>query len=61
MEFQGYSMFDEDPDLYKCAFADALQQLSESQLRKLAGNSMHMRAIGTCLLFALVGLHRVVE
>ena len=58
MEMQGHLLFDAEDDPFKCSFSKGLENLSDGQVRALAGNGMHIRAIGACLLFALIGLKR---
>jgi len=52
LECQGYQIYDTDAsDDFHCAFTPFLRTLPDSTLRRLAGNGMHLRAIGTALLF----------
>ena len=57
-EVQGFAIFDKNiPEVYMCPFRhillDSSNSMSETSLRRMAGNGMSMPCIGACLCFAL--------
>ena len=57
-EAQGYVIYEDGDDKFKCEFIDGLSQLSGSKLRRFAGNGMHLRSVGTVFLFVLACTRR---
>ena len=51
LELQGLNIWDNDE--FQCEFASALRQLSERQVRQMAGNAMHLRVVGVAIMFCL--------
>ena len=52
LEVMGFKMFGDSP----CSAALVLNSLTGTEQRSLAGNSMHMAAIGSVLMFLLAGV-----
>ena len=50
-EIQGHNIFDNDSS--QCSFTNVLRELSDRKVRQLAGNSMHLRAVGTVTMYAM--------
>ena len=62
LEMQGYTIYGErlsDSDPLACPVADLLQTMPVSHIKSMAGNSMHLAAIGCVLMFVLAGTERV--
>ena len=53
----GYQIYDEDDQ--QCELIQILQKHSDRKLRQLTGNAMHLRAVGTCIMFILAGTERI--
>ena len=58
MELQGYNIFDESSssasmDEHVCQFSTFLKTLPNAKLREMAGNAMHLRVMGTVLMFLM--------
>ena len=51
-EVQGHTIYDDTP-YRNLVLKEALAKQTESELRKLSGNSMHLACVGTILMFAL--------
>ena len=49
LECQGYNVYDED--IYKSDILAQLETRSDSCVKRLVGNAMHLRAVGTTLMF----------
>ena len=49
LEVMGYNIYDDDE--YKCEFAEFLRSLSAQRFRGMTGNGMHLRAVGSILMF----------
>ena len=60
METLGYGMYAE-PSSARASFADAVADMTESQVRCLAGNGMHAAAVGSVLMFVLAGTRIVLS
>ena len=55
-EIQGYNVYDADST--QCDFLHILRALSDRKVRQLAGNAMHLRAVGTAIMFILACTQR---
>lgn len=68
LEFQGYNIFGAsdgdtagtrgDLEKYKCEFSDSLSKMSDSGLRKAAGNAMHLRVVAAVVCFTIACTER---
>lgn len=55
-EVQGFNVYgaeNGDHDEYTCSFFKTLSSLSESHVKAMAGNAMHLRVLAAILLFTL--------
>ena len=49
LEVMGYNIYDDDE--YKCEFVEFLNSIGEQHLRAMTGNGMHLRAVGSIVMF----------
>lgn len=52
LEIQGYNIFDQESKC-KCDIAGHLRELPQAHIKSMAGNSMHLAAVGTVIMFVL--------
>lgn len=57
LEVMGFQIYKDDK--YQCRFTHALQMLSDTKLRQFAGNTMHLRVVGTCIMYILAATQKV--
>ena len=57
LELQGYQIFDNDEQ--QCPFLESFQELSDRKLRQFMGNAMHLRIVGSCLMFIHSATQRI--
>ena len=59
MALQNHVVFTAQEDPWRCSFLQGIYNLSDAQIKAVAGNGMHMHAIGSALLFALLVLRKL--